>query len=233
MIRILLCSALTAGLVFVTARPAAADYPSALVLDTGYATGPPQWIPWINLPNLEDSLWIFGSVSEANAPFDDLLPPPPYELTYVFEQYACVWSVHGEDLICSTTDIAIFDLGSVRVYLDTTPDADLADPASFRDGTLVLVATAHPLQLFTEEHCINGIRYVQRAVMAFTGGAWFSRVSREGVGFTAGNLGEFRGDVPASIAALGYIGQSTSRVDILVPTAGVPTTWGRIKALYR
>jgi hypothetical protein len=218
---------------FPAANPALADYDSALVLGTGYATGPAQWTPWINLPSLEDSLWIFGSVAQANAPFDDLLPAGPYELTYVFEQYACVWSVHGEDLICSITDIAIFDLGSMRVYLDSSPDADLANPATFRDGTLVLSATAHPLQLFTEEHCVNGRRYVQRAVMQFTGGAWFSRVSREGVGFTAGNIGEFRGDIPANLIALGYIGQSTSRVDILVPTAVTPTTWGRIKAFYR
>ncbi len=214
-------------------RPAAADYPSALVLGTGYATGPATWTPWTNLPNLEDSLWIFGSVAEVHAPFDDLVPAGPYELTYVFEQYACVWSVHGEDLICSVTDIAIFDLGSIRVYLDTSPDADFADPATFRDGERVLVATAHPLQLFTELHCVNGRRYVQRAVMQFVGGTWFARVSRNGVGFTGGNFGEFWGDIPAGLRALGYIGQSESHVDILVPTAVTSTTWGRIKALYR
>ena len=215
-----------------TPRPAAADYPSALVLGTGYATGPPQWTPWQNLPNLEDSLWIFGSVADVNAPFDALLPPGAYELTYVFDSYACVWSSLGTDG-CSNTAFAFFDLGSLRVYLDTTPDADFTRPATFRDGTLVLLATAHPLQLFMEDHCVTGERFVQRTVMYFVGGAWFAHVSQNGTGFVAGNLGEFRGDIPAGLAALGYVGQSTSVVNILVPNSVEATTWGRVKALYR
>ncbi len=214
-------------------RPACADYASALVFDTGYATGPAQWTPWENLPNLDDSLWIFGTVAQVNEPFVDLVPPGPHELTYVFGTYACVWATHGGDLDCTVSELAFFDLGSIRVYLDDSPDADLANPATFRDGQLVLVATAFPLQLFMENSCVTGIRYVQRAILQFVGGAWFPRVSRNGVGFAGGNLGEFRGDVPAGVAALGYVGQSRSVVDIVVPTAVETTTWGRIKALYR
>jgi hypothetical protein len=220
-------------LILAAVRPALADYPSALVFDTGYATGPAQWTPWTNLPNLEDSLWIFGTVSDVNAPFEDLVPPGPHELTYVFESYACFWAAHGGDQTCSFTEFAFFDLGRIRVYLDLSPDADFADPATFRDGQLVLTANAFPLQLYTENHCVTGIRYVQQAFMTFLGGAWFSRVSQNGVGFVAGNIGEFRGDIPPALAALGYIGQSNSFIDIIVPNATVPTTWGRIKALYR
>ncbi len=215
------------------ARPAAADFPSALVFATGYATGPPQWTPWENLPNLADSLWIYGSVGDVNAPFEDLVPVGPHEFTYVFDGYFCVWSTHGGDLECSLTELAFFDFGRISVYLDATPDADFANPASFRDGQLVLRADAHPLQLFTETHCIMGTRYVQRAIMTFTGGAWFDRVSQDGEGFLAGNLGEFRGDIPDPLKALGYIGQSTSVVNIVVPNAVIPSTWGRIKAMYR
>lgn len=215
-----------------TARPAAADYPSALVLGTGYAAGPAQWLPWENLPNLEDSLWIFGTVADVNAPFDDLLPVGPYELTYVFDSYSCVWSTFGQDG-CSVTAYAFFDFGSLRVYLDLSPDADFANAATFRDGTLMLEATAHPLQLFTEDHCVTGRRFVQRAVMRFVGGAWFSHVSQNGDGFVAGNIGEFQGDIPAALTALGYVGQSASVVDIIVPNSVEATTWGRIKAMYR
>ena len=220
-------------LALVGASPAVADFPSALVFDTGYATGPVQWTPWQNLPNLEDSLWIYGSVSAVNAPFVDLIPVGPYELTYVFDSYACIWASHGGDQTCTLAELAFFDLGSIRVFLDTTPDADFANPASFRDGQQVLVANAYPLQLFMENDCVTGIRYVQQAVMQFRGGAWFSRVSQNGVGFIAGNQGEFRGDVPAGLIALGYVGQSHSKVDIVVPNAVASTTWGRIKALYR
>lgn len=229
MARGLVCCVLVAA----SARPAAADYPSALVLGTGYATGPAQWTPWLDLPALEDSLWIFGTVDQVNAPFDDLLPPGAHEVTYVFESYTCVWSAHGEDLVCSTTDIAIFDLGRIRVYVDTSPDADFANSDTFRDGQLVLTADAFPLQLFTEAHCANGVRFVQRAYVRFLGGAWFARVSRNGLGFVANNVGEFRGDVPAGLRALGYIGQSASIIDVVVPTAIEPTTWGRVKAMYR
>lgn len=214
------------------AAPSRADFPSALVLGTGYAAGPSQWTPWENLPALDDSLWIFGTVAGVNAPFVDLLPAGNYEITYVFDSYTCTFAAHGGDLICIVAEIAIFGFGSLHIYLDTSPDADLANAASFRDGELVLEAAAHPLQLFMEESCVTGIRYVQRAAMQFSGGTWFSRVSQNGVGFTAGDLGAFRGDVPAGIAALGYVGQSTSHIDILTPNMVTPTTWGRIKALY-
>ena len=215
------------------ARPAAADFDSALVLATGYARGPAQWTPWINLPALEDSLWIYGSVYQVNAPFADLVPPGPHEFTYVFDSYYCTWSTHGEDLECITAELAIFDFGRISIYLDATPDADFASPATFSDGQLVLRAEAHPLQLFMETHCVSGVRYVQRAVLTFTGGAWFDRVSKNGQGYLGANQGEFRGDISDGLKALGYIGQSTSVVDILVPNAIEPTTWGRIKAMYR
>lgn len=215
-----------------TARPAAADYPSALVLSTGYAAGPAQWTPWQNLPNLEDSLWIFGSVADVNAPFEGLLPVGPYELTYVFDAYTCVWSSFGKDG-CSVTAFAFFDFGSLRVYLDPSPDADFANAATFRDGTLVLEATAHPLQLFTEDNCVTGRHFLQRAIMRFVGGAWFSEVSQNGDGFLGGNTGEFQGDIPPALTALGYVGQSTSVIDIVVPNSVEATTWGRVKALYR
>ena len=214
-------------------RPAAADFASALVFDTGYATGPSQWTPWTNLPELEDSLWIYGSVGSVNAPFDDLVPAGPHGLTYVFDGYYCIWATHGGDLESSLTELAFFDFGRISVYLDLSPDADFSNRATFTDGQLVLQADAHPLQLFTENHCVTGIRYVQRAIMTFTGGAWFDRVSQNGKGFVAGNEGEFRGEIPAPLQALGYIGQSTSVINIVVPNAVTPTTWGRIKAMYR
>ncbi len=69
--------------------------------------------------------------------------------------------------------------------------------------------------------------------MTFTGGAWFPRVSENGVGFVGGNDGEFWGDIPPALVALGYIGQSTSVIHVVTPTAVRPTTWGRVKALYR
>ena len=215
------------------ARPAAADFDSALVFDTGYATGPVGWTPWTNLPHLADSLWIYGTVGDVNTPFEDLVPAGPHELTYVFDGYFCIWATHGGDLECSLTELAFFDFGRISVYLDLSPDADFAHPATFYDGQLVLQADAHPLQLFTETHCITGTRYVQRAIMTFTGGAWFDRVSQDGEGFIAGNEGEFRGDIPQPLQALGYIGQSTSVINIVVPNAVTPTTWGRIKAMYR
>ena len=220
-------------LLLVFASPAAADFDSALVLDTGYAGGPSQWTPWINLPELEDTLWIYGSVAQVNAPFDDLVPAGAHELTYVFDSYLCTWATHGDDLECITAELAIFNFGRLSVYLDETPDATFASPATFSDGQLVLRADAYPLQLFMETHCVSGVRYVQRAILTFTGGAWFDRVSKNGEGYLGANQGQFRGDISDALKALGYIGQSTSTIDVLVPNAVEPTTWGRIKAMYR
>jgi hypothetical protein len=214
-------------------RPAAADFPSALVLGVGYAVGPPAWAPWENLPELEDSLCIFGSVARVGAPFDDLVPAGPHELTYVFESYACVFARHGTDFECSNSEIAVFAGGSIRVYLDSTPDADFADPATFRDGELVLDARSDPMLLLMEDHCVTGREYMQRAFVEFVGGAWLPRVSKDGVGFAGANIGEFRGDIPADVRALGYVGQSQGRIDVETPTAVEATTWGRVKALYR
>ena len=212
--------------------PAWADFPSALVFDTGYATGPAQWTPWENLQPRGLAVDL-RTISDVNPPFEDLIPVGPYELTYVFESYACSFSAHGDDQDCITAEFAFFDLGRMRVYLDTSPDADFANPATFRDGQLVLSASAFPLQLYKETNCVTGERFVQQAVIRFLGGAWFSRVSSNGVGFLAANQGEFRGDIPAGLTALGYVGQSHSIIDIVVPNAVQSTTWGRIKALYR
>ena len=224
---------LAAMCLFAFARPAAADFDSALVLGTGYAAGPSQWTPWVNLPELEDTLWVYGSVAQVNAPFTDLVPAGPHEFTYVFDSYLCTFAAHGEDLECITAEVAVFNFGRLSIYLDATPDANFANAASFYDGELVLRADAYPLQLFMETHCVNGVRYVQRTVLTFTGGTWFDRVSKDGKSYLGANQGEFRGDISDALKALGYVGQSTSVIDIIVPNAVEATTWGRIKAMYR
>lgn len=223
-------------LILLIGAPVAADeiYPSALVLDIGYAIGPPGWHPWANLPAQGDPLLILGSVSDVNEPFTDLLPVAgAFELTYAFRDFACAFSGWGEDLVCSAQYDAWFDGGRISVFLDVTPDADFANPATFLDGELVLEARSDQLHLWFLTHCMYGDEYGQRSDLQWIGGAWFDRVSRGGVGYAGENLGRFDGDVPNAIRNLGYVGRSASSVDAFKPLATTPTTWGRVKALYR
>ena len=218
------------------AGPVAASdtYPSALVLDTGYAIGPPAWYPWANFPAHGDPLSIFGSVSEVNEPFTDLLPiAGSYELTYAFRGFTCTFFGWGEDLVCTSLYNAWFDEGRISFFLDLTPDADFADPATFLDGELVLDAKAERLDLWFLSDCMYGTEFGQRSDLQWTGGGWFDRVSSNGVGYAGENLGRFDGDIPDPIRSAGYVGRSMSRIDIFKPVATAPITWGRVKALYR
>jgi len=218
------------------AVPVAANdvYPSALVLDTGYAIGPPAWYPWANFPAQGDPLFIFGSVSEVNEPFTDLLPvAASYELTYAFRDFACTLYGWGEDFSCSALYSAWFDGGRISFFLALTPDAEFANAATFLDGDLVLEARADQLYLWFLTHCMYGDEYGQHSNLQWIGGTWFDRVSRNDVGYAGENLGSFDREVPAPIRGFGYVGRSLSRIDIFKPVATAPTTWGRVKALYR
>jgi hypothetical protein len=71
------------------------------------------------------------------------------------------------------------------------------------------------------------------AYFTFVGETWFARVSSHGVGLTGKSEGELDKSVPAELQAPGYIFRMDGTVDIFGPVAVTPTTWGRVKALYR
>ena len=231
-------TAIVAAALLCAAFDASADvlYPAALTFEPGYASDPPSAFPVVGLPAVGDPLTIVGRVSAASAPFADLLPSGPYELTYAVDGATCVGLGYW-DGPCSDGYDATFHNGVLTFYLDTTPDADFTNPATFRDGEVVLLAQVKPLVLMNDdpyEACpMEPDKPDLHAYLSFIGGTWFARVSHDGTGFVGLDLGEIDDNVPAGLQALGYTFRVDGTVDIFGPVPVMPTTWGRVKALYR
>jgi hypothetical protein len=210
-------------------------YPAALTFEPGYAIGPPGF-PFLVYPEIGDPLTIVGRVALAGEPFDDLLPPGIYELTYVYDGFTCWRAGIAEDLQCIGSNFGDFDNGAVAIYLDVTPDADFADLATFRDGDLVL--WAEPSAASVADFDPTGCPWLPEvpdvvAWFTFVGGLWFDRVNDGGRGFQAMSNGELDGNVPPELQSIGYIFRTDGIVDIYAPVAVKATTWGAVKALYR
>ena len=134
--------------------------------------------------------------------------------------------------------------GRLRILRDITPDADLSDPSTFADGEIVLEGRLaesseayphNPFSLFAWG-CPSGGR--GRGVwftLELDGGVYFSELSPEGSELYAevGGTYQIGEELSQTVLDLDYFAvlQVTIRVDDSVPVK--PTTWGRIKALYR
>jgi len=230
-----------AALLCLTVFGSSADtlYPAALTFEPGYANGPPAGFPWSEPPNYGDPITIVGRVSAVAPPLQDLLPAGAFELTYVLEGFSCTEWGMWDDIPCTGGLYGLFQNGTLACYLDATPDADFVNPATFRDGDLVLLAACSHLPVTDDdpyENCpMVPDRPDVRGWLTFVGGAWFSHVSDQGTGFTGMMYGELGRTVPMPILlqALGYIFQIDGTVDVNAPVAVTPATWGRVKALYR
>lgn len=220
-----------------TVAPADILYPAAIVLEPGYATGPPEGFPWLMHPDYGDPLIIYARVAACNAPFTDLLPAPPYEITCVFTGSTCTAWGNWDDLPCDGGIFGWFQGGTVAFYLDTTPDADFTNSQTFLNGDLVLLATTGLISVLDAEPqqaCPPRDNEPDMiAYLSFRGGTWFPRVSDDGVGLAGNSVGELDGDVPAPLQTLGYIFRVDGTFDVYGPVATKQTTWGAVKALYR
>jgi hypothetical protein len=230
-----------AALLCFAAFGASADalYPAALTFEPGYASGPYFGFPWWNAPKHGDPITIVGRVASVGAPFDGLLPAGVYELTYVFEGFSCAGTDMWDDMVCPRGGIGgTFQNGTLSIHLDTTPDADFTNAATFRDGDLVLFALSSQMHVTDDDPlggCASSFPNAPDVVadLTFAGGTWFSRVSSHGIGLTGLSQGELDNNVSAGLQALGYIFRVDGTVDIFGPVAIQPTTWGAVKALYR
>lgn len=234
--RLVILAAALLGLAAPVGVSAGLEYPAALTLEPGFASGPPQGFPWWAIPDLGDPLAIVGRVASVAAPFGGLVPPDA-ELTYDFEGASCTergnWDDPGG---CAGGVYGTFQNGTLAVYLDATPDADFANPATFRDGELVLVAQTSYVYVLDSDN--GSCPWLPNppdvtAYFMFIGGTWFPRVSHDGAGFRGKSEGELDNNVPADLQSLGYIFRVDGRLDVYGPVAVEPTTWGRVKALYR
>jgi hypothetical protein len=219
----------------------ATDIQGAIEFQTGYVGSSSAWIPWHNFPAIGSSLFVVGLVDHFNAPFQDLLPPAgTYEATYSIEGLMCTDNILWDDFVHGVGGMAAgYSDGTLRIYVDSTPDADPADPSTFEDGELVLEAQLIPRDymgefLLMDGGCCYPSVETLSGCFEFSGGAWFSRVkSADGDGCRAVIAGCFRGSIPDELREMGYVGQSSSRLDLYAVVTVKSATWGGIKSLFR
>ena len=223
-----------------TMSAAGADvlYPNALTISPAYISGPPLGFPWEgSLPNPGDPITIRG-MATAGAPFTDLLPVGPYELTLVIDGGTCFEAGVWDDFVCLAGGaFGAYQNLTLSLYLDTTPDANFASAGTFEDGELVLRAEMSGIYVTNDDPgfppCED--RPDVFAGFVFTGGSWFSRVSSNGTGLTGNFEGEinYPDDTPIPLQILGYVLHVDGSISVQSPVAVEPATWGRVKSLYR
>ena len=217
-------------LVSTAAAGAASDsqLQTVIELDTGYALGP-ACFPITCDFEMTDSLTIVGMVNAFLPPLDELNTPPHPQYTYLFRGLRCTGTGMWDDFINHRGGYyAEFAGGVLEIRSDRTTGARFQDPVTFFDGEVLI---RFDLGLFRTGFW----PYTQDANLQVTGGTLFDRLSTDGVGYTGANLGYFWTEywIDPAYGDLGYIVDSTSRVDLALPTPVRATTWGRIKRQYR
>jgi hypothetical protein len=217
------------------------DFQAAIEFQVGSVGSSSAWIPWQEFPGIGSSLYVVGLVQNFNAPFQDLLPPAgTYEATYSIEGLTCTENIMWDDFEHQLGGKgAAYSNGTLRIYIDYTPDANLADPSTFRDGEMVLEAQLAPPNVMgafvlSEGGCYYPELQTLSGYFHFSGGTWFNRVkdsNREGC--AASIAGCFWGNISEALREMGYVGQSSSRLDIYSVVAVKATSWGQIKELFR
>jgi hypothetical protein len=222
-----------------TAHADMQPYPDAITFGPSFAAGPPPGFPWGPVPAVGSPAVILAVVSDVGAPFTGLLPAGAHELTLVLDN-ATFASMGYFDGDCSGGPLAAYEGGVLSLYLDVSPDADFTNPPTFRDGELVIHGGIE-FFWFAEsdpgESCYGHPDDPDiYALFDIVGGSWFP-----GVGGGNAPYGVFKGEltghnpdnVPDELKALGYVLRIDGVMDIFAPVATQPTTWGRVKAMYR
>jgi len=218
-----------------------ADLQGAIEFQAGSVGSSSAWVPWEEFPTIGSSLYVVGLVQRFNAPFQDLLPPEgTYEATYSVEGLICTDNILWDDFEHQLGGKgAAYSNGTLRIYIDCTPDADLADPSTFRDGELVLEAQLAPRDYMGAFNLLEGGCYYPElqslsGYFHFSGGTWFQHVrDSNGDGCATSIVGCFWGNISEDLRAMGYVGQSSSHLDIYSVVAVKATSWGQIKELFR
>ena len=209
-------------------------YPNALTFAQAYAIVPP---PDFFSPSIGAPLFIAGTVTAVAGPFADLVPGVPYELTFVVSGATCSGIEMWDDFSCQRGGTAFsFAGGELSVYLDTTPDADFMTPATFEDGELVLLAQTQYLHVIDDDPdgiCLT-VDYPDVTIsLSFSGGSWYHRVGNGSSSFVEGETSYYPWTVPDELRAVGYVLGINGAISVFGPVATEPTTWGRVKSLYR
>lgn len=129
----------------------------------------------------------------------------------------------GIDLV-----IVDFETGAVSIYEDTTTPADYANPATFTDGTEILVGQVD--NMIAERLTIFGLPFGVTGVVVFTAGDGLGNL----LGCAPGGLSmnDFI-DVDIITNPDGYLEAYDAEWKCEQTVSVEPSTWGNIKGLYR
>ena len=191
----------------------------------------------INAP-LGSTLFIVGTVSVFGPPLQFLNASDPTK-DYTFY-------VHGMTSLGTTATpvpplgtgyVTAYTSGTFELYEGTPRDAvfdpnppNANVPSTFTNGTLLLQGTMH--DFYTQTNDFSGFSTGNaEGRIAWTGGTLFSYVSPGGQECPS----LFTGGLSWNPGVLfpGYLFRHDGKIDLECPTPAKPSTWGKIKALYR
>jgi hypothetical protein len=205
------------------------NYPSSIVLQTGKVLGPPNWV--VGFPRVGDTLTVVGLVDHFNNPLEDLgASSDSIEYTYVFSNLVCAFAANVHCTNGIEYSAADFPEGTLRVYLDESPDASFLDASSFFNGEVLLEAEVTSLNFGS---CDYWNPNIARGEIQFTGGRLFPRVSEDEIGWRGTTDGSYLMIDDETLIGLGYVLSFESTISLVDPTSVEPMTWGRLKNHFR
>jgi hypothetical protein len=178
-----------------------------------------------------------GIISAFDAPFGDLDAGDPTR-EYTFVLYGLISQGTVTSGIPSTTFYTTsYAGGTIEIYEDLTPESafdpnppNATVPANYTDGTLILSGSF--TSFITQTNNFTAFQTGNaEGDINWTGGALLDRTVRDGQpcpGLLTGGM-TWRPDVLIP----GYLFRHDGKIDLNCPTPTQPSTWGRIKSLYR
>lgn len=191
-----------------------------------------------NNSNLGGQLFIVGTISVFGPPLDFLNASDPTK-DYTFYVYGLV---SNGTVISSFPPYGNFftttyNGGTIEIYEGTPRDAvfdpfppNANVPSTFTNGTLILSGTMTSFYWQSNDFTLLKTGNAEGHIL-WTGGAYFNKVSHNNLPcpslFTGGLTWR------PSVMVDGYVFRHQGKMDLDCPTQASPSTWGRVKTLYR
>jgi len=198
-----------------------------LVFGQGYALGPMgEW----TYP-LGEHLLLYGAVARISLNTDF---PDSFEYTYTFDNLISSSTLLWDDFTCQCGGQGnIFTGGILSLYQDETPDANCKQPNTYRDGALLLQATTDEYHSLWGECWWPDCPVYSHAYLVFNGGSIIGLVPINFGLKGASLILDYDQEVDSELRGLGIFATTTGTAVTNSHVAVEPTTWGRVKRLYK
>lgn len=179
-----------------------------------------------------------GIISGFGAPFDFLdATDPTKEYTFYVHGLISQGTVASGDPSTTvyTTD---YDYGTIEIYEDTSPDAvfdpyppNANVPSTFIDGTPILTGSFTSFVVQSNNFTAYDVGNIEGDIN-FTGGTLYQYTLANG-GYPCPGLLTGGSTWYQNVLIAGYLFRHDGKIDLQCPTDAKPSTWGRVKTLYR